>query len=260
MRSVTRTVARRRDAPDVVAAEVQQHHVLGAFLFVGGKLGRVGLVGFARRPARTSPGDRPQRDGVPFLADQNLRRCADDMEVAEIVIEHVRRRVERAQRPVERQRRCVERHRQPLRQHDLHDVAGRDISLRTAHRVAESIRADLARRLSRSRTRSGTESKPARATSCAAAAGARARRRTRSLSPDRRRRSARSCRRGCRPPRARRSAAAGCRAGRRDRSGLTARARRGAARCGARCRSRSSRRALRRSAAARAAARRDSAP
>ena len=42
--------------------------------------------------------------GVCFLAHQDLGRRADDLEVADVVEVHVRRRVERAQRAVQRQR------------------------------------------------------------------------------------------------------------------------------------------------------------
>ena len=44
MSSVTRHGAVTRDAPHVVATEVDEHHVLGAFLLVGEQLGREPLV------------------------------------------------------------------------------------------------------------------------------------------------------------------------------------------------------------------------
>ncbi len=69
------------------------------------------------------------------------------MKVAEVVIEHVRRRIERAQRAVERQRRRSEGPGEPLREHDLHRVAGDDVVLDLAHRRLERVGAEFAARL-----------------------------------------------------------------------------------------------------------------
>ena len=93
-----------RDAADVVAAEVDQHDVLGALLRVGEQLRgeRPVLLGVGAAAARA--GDRPQRHLVALEPHQDLRRRADDVEVAKVEVEHVRRRVERAQRAVERER------------------------------------------------------------------------------------------------------------------------------------------------------------
>jgi hypothetical protein len=46
----------------------------------------------------------PARFGQTLLAHQDLRAGADDVEVAHVVVVHVRRRVQRAQRAVQRQR------------------------------------------------------------------------------------------------------------------------------------------------------------
>jgi len=135
----------RRHPADVVAAEIHEHHVLGDLLRIGQEFGRERLVGLAVAPARARAGDRPQRHVAPFLAHQDLGRGAHHLEVAELVVEHVRRRVDRAQRPVERDRRCRERTRHALRDHDLHDVAGRDVLLRARHRGLERRLAELAR-------------------------------------------------------------------------------------------------------------------
>ncbi len=136
-----------RDAADVVAAEVDQHHVLGELLGVGEQLVGERRVGLARGAARAGAGDRAQRHRLAFLAHQDLGRGADDVEVVEVVVEHVRRRVERAQRAVERQRRRRERPREALREHDLHHVAGGDVLLRPPHRGLEAVGAEFARRL-----------------------------------------------------------------------------------------------------------------
>ena len=54
--------ADRRDAADVVAAEIEQHEVLGAFFRVGEQLLLERLVLVRGRSARARAGDRPHRD------------------------------------------------------------------------------------------------------------------------------------------------------------------------------------------------------
>jgi hypothetical protein len=84
------------------------------------------------------------------------------VEVLEVEIEHVGRRVEAAQRAVQRQRAGGEGLAHALRQHDLHDVAVDDVLLGAAHRVLEGLLAEARHR--RARTRRGLRgSAPARA-------------------------------------------------------------------------------------------------
>ena len=56
-----------RHAANVVAAEIEQHEMLGPFLGVGQKLVRQRLVFLGARAARTRAGDRP--DGDLAVAD-----------------------------------------------------------------------------------------------------------------------------------------------------------------------------------------------
>jgi hypothetical protein len=74
--------------------------VLGAFLLVGQQFGGQRGILFRRRAALAGAGNRTHGDDVTFEADQNFRRSADDVEILEIEIEHVRRRIEAAQRAV----------------------------------------------------------------------------------------------------------------------------------------------------------------
>ncbi len=97
------------------------------------------LVGLPIGAARARAGDRPQGHRAPFLAHQDLGGGAHHMEVAEVVIEHVRRRIERAQGAIQRQRRFGERPRHALRQHHLHHVAGGDVFLGARHRGLEGV-------------------------------------------------------------------------------------------------------------------------
>ncbi len=172
-----------------------------------------------------------------FLAHQDLGRGADDVEVAEVEIEHVRRRIERAQRAVQRQRRRRERPAASAARARPASRRRRRCTPSRAHGAPGSPRRRTRSRLRVTAVAVCSGSTPARA---AAAQLLQAFARLLDRHParaDRRTRSARSCPRGCRRPPALRSAAAGCRAiGERIR-----RAGRGgelASRCSARCRSR----------------------
>ena len=108
------------DAGEVVAAEVDEHHVLGAVLLRGEQPLGVTLARL-RRP----------RDGVqagrPVLAlDQGLRRGADQRQVLELEQEEVRRGVDPAERTVELDRRRGRRPLGTLREDDLEGVARPD--------------------------------------------------------------------------------------------------------------------------------------
>ena len=93
------------DAADVVAAEVEQHQVLGALLGIGQQLVRQRLVLGRRRAAPAGAGERADGDRAVAQPHQDLRARADQREVAEVEEEQERRGVEPAQRAVERERR-----------------------------------------------------------------------------------------------------------------------------------------------------------
>ena len=106
---------------------------------------------------------------APSLRTRISGRRADHVEIAEVVVEHVRRRIERAQRAIERQRRRSERPAQPLRKHDLHRRRRRRCTpCARATAAWKAVGAELARAPPSRRSRSGTGSTPARA-ACAAA-------------------------------------------------------------------------------------------
>ena len=129
MFSVSLTVPTLSDAAAVVAPEVEQLGVLGAFLLVGQQFGSQCGILFRRGAALAGTGDWADGDAVAFEADEDFRRSADDMEILEIEVEHVGRRVQAAQRAVERHRAGVERLGHALREDDLHDVAFGDVVL-----------------------------------------------------------------------------------------------------------------------------------
>ena len=112
-------------APEVVAAEVDEHHVLGALLLVGEQVcgDRVVLARRRRRAGACRRSGacvtRPPRHG-----HERLGRGADDLEVLEVEEVHVRRRVDRPQPAVDRERLDGDRRRPALRGDDLEGVAG----------------------------------------------------------------------------------------------------------------------------------------
>ena len=72
------------DAPDVVAAEVHEHDVLGALLLVAPQLLGQPLIFVRRRPAPPRAGDRMRLDVPALDAHEHLRRGADDRVAAPI--------------------------------------------------------------------------------------------------------------------------------------------------------------------------------
>ena len=78
------------DAPKIVAAEVDQHQVLGALLRVGQQSLLQRQVGLARGAARQRAGDRPRLGHLAGDAHQHLRRRADQRALARAQQEHVR--------------------------------------------------------------------------------------------------------------------------------------------------------------------------
>ena len=115
------------DAAEVVAAEVDQHHVLGPLLgVVDQALGEAAVL-LLVCAARVGAGDRPRLDPVAADLDQRLRRGAGDLEVAELEEVHVGRGVDRAQAAVDREGLDRRRRREALRGDDLEGVAGVDV-------------------------------------------------------------------------------------------------------------------------------------
>ena len=127
MKRSTSTDAVLADAAEVVAAEVDEHDVLGALLLVGEQLLGDPLVVRERRAARARAGDRPRRDVAARDRQHRLGRGARDLEVQEVQEVHVRARVDDAQPAVDRERVDVEVGRPALRRHDLERVAGVDV-------------------------------------------------------------------------------------------------------------------------------------
>src|SRR5436190_17207297 len=95
--------ARFSNAADIVASEVHQHHVFSAFLRIRKQFPLQLDILFACRTPWSRASNRPHRDHPTFKSYQNFRRSSDNMEIAQVKVEHVWRWIERAQSPVQRQ-------------------------------------------------------------------------------------------------------------------------------------------------------------
>ena len=158
--SVTLTVPIVGDAADVVAAEIEQHQMLGALLGIGEQFVFQRLVFVRRLAARARAGDGPDRDDAVARPHQDFRAGADDGETGEIEVVQKRRRIEPPQRAIERERRQRERRGEALAsttwnmspaamyslasQHHRRIFVGRGVGLRRARRAG---RRRLGRRL-----------------------------------------------------------------------------------------------------------------
>ena len=120
---------RPADPREVVAAEVDEHHVLGALLLGGEQALRVPLAG----PCRAR--DRVQRGAAALGLHERLGRGADEREAVELEQEQVRRRIHPPQGAVELQRARRGRPLGALREHDLEGVARADVLLRAHDRA-----------------------------------------------------------------------------------------------------------------------------
>ena len=98
------------DAAQVIARQIDQHDVLGAFLRIGEELAFKHQIGGRVKAARPCAGDRAEQRLPPLQADVHLGRRANQaqrlwaVQVGEIEEEHVGRGVQPPQRPVDVER------------------------------------------------------------------------------------------------------------------------------------------------------------
>ena len=122
---------------DVVARQVDQHHMLGALLRVVDEFGLSRPVLGQTGAARPGAGQRPDGDFLlslvagqhGFLAHQDLGTSAHHMEITQVVVIHIGAGVERAQRPVQAQGRLGVALFQALADLHLHEVTTLDQAL-----------------------------------------------------------------------------------------------------------------------------------
>ena len=123
------------DAADVVAREVDEHHVLGALLRVLGELGRHPAVVGLGAAAAAGAGDRAADHAAVEELHHRLGRRADQRRLGMPHEVHVRRRVHLAQHAVDVERVDGADEVEALREHHLEDVAREDVLARGFDRV-----------------------------------------------------------------------------------------------------------------------------
>ena len=114
--------AQRADAPDVVAAQIHQHVVLGPLLFVRQQFPFQPAILRLRPPP--GPGAR-QGEGVQHAVlqlHQGFRRRTGDLHIVAGEVEHVGGGVLRAQRPVDVEHAALRPGGQRIGKHHLEDV------------------------------------------------------------------------------------------------------------------------------------------
>src|SRR5690606_36866686 len=112
-------------------------HVLGVLLWVGDEVLLEREILFGGRAARAGAGDRPEARLPAVEPDERLGGGSRDRQLAELEEVHVRRQVQEPQAAVGLERIEIGAAAEALRQHDLIDVAGRDVAFRALDRVEE---------------------------------------------------------------------------------------------------------------------------
>ena len=149
---------RLRDAPEIIAAEIDEHHVFGVLLHIRDEIALVGRVLFGRRAARTRPRDRACRARAPLKLDELFGRRTDQRAVSDLHVDVVRRGVHHAERPVERDGIGVRLLGELLGRHDLDAFAVQDVLLALRHDVGEIVCGHL--RCERPRRRAAAWTRP----------------------------------------------------------------------------------------------------
>ena len=97
-----------RDAANIVARQIDQHDMFGAFFFITQQFFGQGAVLLRRGATRAGAGQRADGDLAAvrrgFLTHKNFRRGANHLKIAEVVVIHVGRGIQRTQRAVQGQR------------------------------------------------------------------------------------------------------------------------------------------------------------
>ena len=115
------------DAAKIVAAKIDQHHVLGALLLVREQTTRELEILGRGSAARARSGDRARRGRATAHGQQRFRAGANDLEVAKLKEVHVRARIYDAQATVDRERINLQLGGPALRRDHLESVAGVDV-------------------------------------------------------------------------------------------------------------------------------------
>ncbi len=119
--------AESRNPAEVIAAKINQHHVLGPLFWIGYQFAREPFVFLDVSTAPVGPGNWTQFGDSIADAQMDFRRAAQDGKAwIEAQTEHVGRRVSKTQRAIKIERLTPEIVFEALRQHHLKNVTRRD--------------------------------------------------------------------------------------------------------------------------------------
>src|SRR5207248_2393696 len=107
------------DAADIIAPKIEQHQMLGAFLWIHHQFRGKLLVFFDRLSTRPRAGNGPDRYGVVSQAHEDFRTRTNDGESWKVQEIQEWRRIEPPQGAIKRQRRQREGAAETLARHDL---------------------------------------------------------------------------------------------------------------------------------------------
>ena len=129
-------------ASQVVAAQVHQHHVLGAlFLVVAHLFFEAQIFGLVVA-AGMRPGNRAVLELAPGHANQHLWRRAQNLRLRHAKKINIGRRIYLPQRAIEIERRNAWNEVEPLREHNLENIARCNVllaSLYAAHEISSAV-------------------------------------------------------------------------------------------------------------------------
>ena len=132
-----------RHTTDIISPQIEQHEMLGAFFFIGQKLGADGFIFSQACAALARSGNRANVYVAVFYTDQDFGAGADNGEVAHIQKEQIGRWVDAAQRAIKVEWRQVEIYIEALAQHDLKHVTRFDIFFAFFNHVEISVLAHI---------------------------------------------------------------------------------------------------------------------
>ena len=119
--------SRRTDFRQIVAQQIDDHHVLGLILFAFTQFVLREEIRFRSMPSPPSPFDRPRLDHSLLHANESLRRSTRNHPIVVSEVSRERCRVQFSQPQIQRERVFANGKQQPLRQIHLKDVSRADV-------------------------------------------------------------------------------------------------------------------------------------
>ncbi len=127
-----------RNASEIVAAEIHQHHVFCDLFFIRSQIFTQHPIFCLSRAAFSCTRNRTIVESLAVTTHEHFRRSAHYSLVAKSQKEHIRRRIYRTQCSIDLQRLAIERRGKSLRKHHLVTITSGDVVLHLSHAFFES--------------------------------------------------------------------------------------------------------------------------